>query len=195
MNIHGTEEFKGLGAENSKFLSNLDQIKFPGLHPSMSMSDLVSHIGHCLSEKMTSSNLVFPGKQQNERDVVEDITQYLLSDSQHLWPSDEQSLMSRVNSLCCLLQRDPSSSQLCKLNPEEKIGDINSISGSGNEGKGLQGIPESTRMNSNDVSDCKQAQVMSRKDSFGDLLLSLPRIASLPQFLFNLSQDSANQAR
>jgi hypothetical protein len=30
---------------------------------------------------------------------------------------------------------------------------------------------------------------MFRKDSFGDLLFNLPRIASLPKFLFNMSQD------
>lgn len=187
-------EFKGLGAENSKFLNNLEQIKVPGLHPSMSMSDLVSHIGQCLSEKMASSNPVFPGKEQSERGVLEEITQYLFSDSQHSLASDEQSLMSRVNSLCCLLHKVPSTAQLCNgksvinVNSEEKVGDINSISGYGNEGKG-------PRVNSNDVSDCKQSQVMSKKDSFGDLLLSLPRIASLPQFLFHLSQDSDNQAR
>lgn len=193
MYIHTTEEFKSLGAENSKMLSNWDQIKVPGIHPSMSMSDLMSHIGHCISEKMTSTNPDFPVKQ-NDRGILEEITQYLFNDSQLNSASDEQSLMSRVNSLCCLLQKDPSANQLFNskddesfnVNTEGKIGQINSNSGSASESK---------RDNSIDGSDCKQAQVMSRKDSFGELLLTLPRIASLPQFLFNLSQDSDNQAR
>ena len=46
-----------------------------------------------------------------------------------------------------------------------------------------------------DVLGCKQPPPMSRKDSVGDLLLNLPRIASLPQFLFNISEDVDNQAR
>ncbi|PON99426.1 hypothetical protein TorRG33x02_045930 [Trema orientale] len=186
-------EFKSHGAENSKMLSNWDQIKVPGIHPSMSMSDLMSHIGHCISEKMTSSNSVVPGKQ-NDRGILEEITQYLFNDSQLNLASDEQSLLSRVNSLCCLLQKDPSANQLFNSKNDDgfnsntggKAGQINSSSGSG---------PESKRDKSSDGSDCKQAQVLSRKDSFGELLLTLPRIASLPQFLFNLSQDSDNQAR
>ncbi|OMO73956.1 cc-nbs-lrr resistance protein [Corchorus olitorius] len=55
-----------------------------------------------LLKKMTSS-----GEDLQGRDLLEEITQYLLSDSQHTSASDEQSLMSRVNSLCCLLQKDP----------------------------------------------------------------------------------------
>ncbi|XP_028776809.1 uncharacterized protein LOC114733503 isoform X2 [Neltuma alba] len=43
-----------------------------------------------------------------------------------------------------------------------------------------------------DVSGGKQAPGMSRKDSFGDLLLHLPRIASLPKFLFNISEEDSD---
>ncbi|XP_062090016.1 uncharacterized protein LOC133796497 [Humulus lupulus] len=190
-------EFKSVGAENSKMLSRWDQIKMPGIHPSMSMSDLVNHIGNCISEKMTSStNPAFPGKQKNDKGILEEITQYLFNDSQFNSASDEQSLMTRVNSLCCLLQKDSSANQLFHSisddsisvdpNTEGKTGQINSNSGL---------APESKRDNSIDGSERKQSQDMSRKDSFGELLLSLPRIASLPQFLFNLSQDSDNQAR
>uniref|UniRef100_A0A803P0F0 TRF2/HOY1 PH-like domain-containing protein n=1 Tax=Cannabis sativa TaxID=3483 RepID=A0A803P0F0_CANSA len=190
-------EFKGIGAENSKMLSSWDQIKVPGIHPSMSMSDLVNHIGNCISEKMTSStNPASSGKQKNDKGILEEITQYLFNDSQFNLASDEQSLMTRVNSLCCLLQKDSSANQLFQsinddnsivdLNTEAKTSQINSNSGLASESK---------RDNSIDGSDCKQPQDMSRKDSFGELLLSLPRIASLPQFLFNLSQDSDNQAR
>ena len=41
-----------------------------------------------------------------------------------------------------------------------------------------------------DVLGGRQAPpAMSRKDSFGDLLLHLPRIASLPKFLFGISEE------
>ncbi|KAL0397166.1 UNVERIFIED_CONTAM: hypothetical protein Scaly_0165000 [Sesamum calycinum] len=45
------------------------------------------------------------------------------------------------------------------------------------------------------ISGSNKVSSMSRKDSVGDLLLNLPRIASLPQFLFNISEDLENQAR
>lgn len=125
----------------------------------MSVSDLMSQIENCISGT----------DQQNDRGVLEEINQYLLSDSQLYSGSDkdnELSLMSRVNSLCCLLQRAPSTTQLFSPKTDHHAAPPNS------------------------GDDCKQAQAVSRKDSFGDLLLSLPRIASLPQFLFNLSQDS-----
>lgn len=124
------------------------------LQQSMSMNDLMSHIGHCISEQMTTTAC-------GNRDMLEDIAQYLLSDSQFVTASDEKSLMSRVNSLCCLLQEDPST--------------VN------NNGE-------------NSASDFKDASAMSRKDSFGELLLHIPRIASLPKFLFNISEEDENHA-
>ncbi|XP_015869013.2 uncharacterized protein LOC107406408 isoform X1 [Ziziphus jujuba] len=202
MDAHAIEEIKSFEAVNSKLLSNWDQIKVPGLHPSVSMSDLVNHIGNCISEKMTSGNSLFDGKQQQQRkDMLEEIAQYLFNDSQNAMASDEKSLMSRVNSLCCLLQKDPSVAQNLQGKNDDSLGgngtgetsksNFNYASGS----KATPGFPSSMR-ESNDVSaDCKQAQAMSRKDSFGELLLTLPRIASLPQFFFNLAQDSDNQAR
>ena len=48
---------------------------------------------------------------------------------------------------------------------------------------------------SHELSGCKQTPAMSRKDSVGDLLLNLPRIASLPHFSFNISEDGENKAR
>nr|AFK36890.1 unknown [Lotus japonicus] len=64
MNSHAIKDFRSRGAETLKFLSNLDQIKLPGLHPSMSMDDLVNHIGHCISTQMTSENSKFGGDSQ-----------------------------------------------------------------------------------------------------------------------------------
>ncbi|KAL5573065.1 hypothetical protein UlMin_022662 [Ulmus minor] len=202
VNTHAIEEFRSFRAEKSKLPNNWDQMKVPGIHPSISMSDFVNQIGNCISEQMTSSDPNFSGKQQCDTDILEEITQYLFNDTQIGSGSDEQSLMTRVNSLCCLLQKDPCATQLFQprrgesfdANVEGKTGEKNSISGSAFESKREQGSP-ATKRKSDDVSDSKQGHDMPRKDSFGDLLLSLPRIASLPQFLFNLPQDSHNQAR
>ncbi|XP_078433678.1 uncharacterized protein LOC144704968 [Wolffia australiana] len=140
------------GAREVRSFPNWDQLKVPGLHPSMSMTDIFNHI-----EKMTS------GEQKDV--ILEDITQYLLSDSQSLATSDENSLMSRVNSLCCLLQKEPTQrSSLFDLPISEE--------------EDKDGGPP-------------QRAAISRKESFGELLLQLPRIASLPKFFFNAPDDKA----
>ncbi|KAL3005381.1 hypothetical protein AAZX31_08G217200 [Glycine max] len=269
MNIHAMEDFRSRGAETLKFLSNLDQIKLPGLHPSMSMDDLVSHIGHCISEQMGSDNPSLAGDSQYSRSILEEFSQYLFNDSQHATTSDEQRVMSRVNSLYCLLQKDPSSAE--DINTMTKNGnslrDANALSRVNSlysllqhaedtmtrNGNGLRDADVMSRVNSlycllqkdpstaedtdtmtrngngldadeggkvgvsnsnttelspckikvpdlevqpDDASGCKQGvSGMSRKESAGDLLLNLPRIASLPQFLFNMSEDSVNKVR
>ncbi|KAF8400480.1 hypothetical protein HHK36_013778 [Tetracentron sinense] len=195
------EEKGSSEAEEQKGLSHWDQLKLPGLHPSISMTDLVSHIGHCISEQRTSGNPLFSGEGLQNSDMLEEITHYLLSDSQFTSASDEQSLMSRVNSLCCLLQKDPPTVQNLQFNSE---GILDRPAEERNDK--FISTPESARENkvigdflapegSNDaVSGFKQSSAMSRKDSV-ELLLHLPRIASLPQFLFNISEDVNNQAR
>ncbi|KAJ9129024.1 hypothetical protein P3X46_034215 [Hevea brasiliensis] len=190
-------------AVDSKGPRNWDQIKVPGLKPSMSMSDLMNHIGNCISEQMTSGNPPFPAEGSECQDILEDIAEYLLSDTQLTTSSDEKRLMARVNSLCCLLQKDPAPTQNLQVNEESCIGESDS-------GKGVQ--PNNTNEllhenrckddskdpegNVKDVSGSKHASGMSRKDSFGELLLHLPRIASLPKFLFNISEeDGESQTR
>ncbi|KAF2323041.1 hypothetical protein GH714_032940 [Hevea brasiliensis] len=173
--------------------SHWDQIKVPGLQPSMSMSDLVNHLGQCISEQMTSGNPTISNGDLKNSDILEEITQYLLSDSQLTSASDEQRLMSRVNSLCCLLQRDPGSARNLQakscidLEVDSKVrrGETKSISTTVCQDKFVESFPVPDDQ-SNSVSSCKQAPTMSRKDSVGDLLLNLPRIASLPQFLHNM---------
>ncbi|OVA13134.1 hypothetical protein BVC80_8301g7 [Macleaya cordata] len=196
MDTHAIEEHGNSEAEESKgLLSHWDQIKVPGIHPSMSMSDLVNHIGHCISEQMTSGNPFFSEGSEN-RDMLEEITQYLLSDSQHASASDEKSLMSRVNSLCCLLQKEPTTLQNSQLitGDENEVGKHTQPKSSteSRENKSIDLFP-GPEGDFNDSPGCKPG--MSRKDSLGDLLLHLPRIASLPQFLFNISEDGENQAR
>ncbi|MQL77322.1 hypothetical protein Taro_009709 [Colocasia esculenta] len=167
-----------------------DQFKFPGTHPSMSMSDLVNHIGQCISEQITPGN--------SNKEVLDEITNYLLSDSQGFAASDEKCLMTRVNSLCCLLQKDPSMHNL-QLNRGSRgddgtVSKPNTIPHSTSEKKPLFDLGTLEEECDDDVAACKQPPI-SRKESIGDLLLHLPRIASLPQFFFNLSEDSDNKAR
>ncbi|GMI94711.1 hypothetical protein like AT4G30780 [Hibiscus trionum] len=197
----GTEGSGVCEAVDSKGPRNWDQIKVPGLHPSMSMSDLMNHIGHRLSEHMTSD--LSSQNRPDCQEMLEDIAQYLLSDTQFTAASDEKSLMSRVNSLCCLLQKDGTSGTSSQANGENYNGP--------NDGKDVQ-VSKTHGFEFNitskddakafeggetkEVSSSRQAPGMSRKDSFSDLLLHLPRIASLPKFLFNISEeDGERQAR
>ncbi|RZC00970.1 hypothetical protein D0Y65_016646 [Glycine soja] len=225
MNIHAMKDFRSRGAETLKFLSNLDQIKLPGLHPSMSMDDLVSHIGHCISEQMGSDNPNFVGDNQYSRSILEEFTQYLFNDSQHATTSDEQrvmsknaedamarngnglrdaDVMSRVNSLYCLLQKDPYTAE--DTNTMTRNGNGLDADEGGKVGVSNSNITELSQpcktkvsdleVQADDASGCKQGGTgMSRKESAGDLLLNLPRVASLPQFLFNMSEDSVNKVR
>ncbi|KAL3532986.1 hypothetical protein ACH5RR_006507 [Cinchona calisaya] len=83
-------------------LKDLEQLEMPVLRPTMSMTDLVSHIGHHISEHVTSGS-VPSDKISDFQNMLENIAQILLSDTQNVAASDE-SLMKKVNSLCCLLQ-------------------------------------------------------------------------------------------
>ncbi|OMO73958.1 hypothetical protein COLO4_26778 [Corchorus olitorius] len=177
---------------NAKEVSQWDQIRFPGLPASMSMSDLVNHIGNCITEQMTSS-----GEELQGRDLLEEITQCLLSDSQHTSASDEQYLMSRVNSLCCLLQKDPAVAPTSNIKEDDAVDAREygkNVFKNVEDGSFSASAPVTTN-EPDEVSGSKRPQAMSRKDSVGDLLLNLPRIASLPQFLFNFMEDSDIQAR
>ncbi|GLU21952.1 hypothetical protein SLE2022_380560 [Rubroshorea leprosula] len=202
MDTHAIEEIRSTRTTGPKSLSQWDLSRFPGLRPSMSMSDLVNHIGHCISEQITSNNPIFSIDDQQGKDILEEITQYLLSDSQQTSASVDQSLMSRVNSLCCLLQ-NPSEmapnlqakDDAVNVQGDGKIGESSLVSASAGRSKVTEGFPVSVD-ESGDSFSCKQPQSMPRKDSVSDLLLlNLPRIASLPQFLFNIPEDNDNQAR
>ncbi|KAJ4792650.1 ATP-dependent DNA helicase [Rhynchospora pubera] len=174
-----------------------EQLNAQGLlKASMSVDDLVNHLGNCISEQMTSGNSDLPGNAMPPKEMLEDLAQYLLSDTQAASSSDEKSLMARVNSLCCLIQKD--------TNNAGGQNNMQSMNGSiSDEDADSDGVGEDVNSkltiqlndnnnNSDDVKEEKPAG-MSRKDSFGDLLLHLPRIASMPQFLFNISEDSENE--
>lgn len=159
-----------------------DQIKVPGLRSSMSMSDLVNHIGHCISGHTTPGSPLLPADSSLNKSVLEELTQYLLCDSLVTSASDEKSLMSRVNSLCCLIQHKEADDSDEDLDDEQQV-----------EKKSPLHVSERVEER-NDASGCKPPS-MSRKESYGELLMHLPRIASMPQFLFNIAEDSENQAR
>ncbi|KAL9224772.1 hypothetical protein vseg_000778 [Gypsophila vaccaria] len=181
-------------------LSLLNQIKLPGLHPSMSVGDLVNHIGDCISEQIKSDNPSLAINEHQKTSILEEISQYLLTDSQTIPVSDEneKSIMSRVNSLCCLLQKDLSGTENLlpgnnknvknlefeedtythqKFNPGKVVNQITEKL-CGGEGQNHNGHGHGHTLG------------MARKDSFGELLLHLPRIASLPQFLISVPEDS-----
>jgi len=69
---------------DSKGPRNCDQIKLAGLRTSMSLSDFIGHIEHCLSEQITCGDPSFcdgrgrPGFQE----MLEEIAQHLLNDNQ-----------------------------------------------------------------------------------------------------------------
>ncbi|CAN1223805.1 hypothetical protein LINGRAPRIM_LOCUS812 [Linum grandiflorum] len=194
---------------------------------SVSMSDLMCHLGNCISEQMNSGNASLAADAEESREILSDIAQYLLSDTQLTTAADEKRLMARVDSLCCLLQKDPTSSQNLQTigeesNKESENGDdekrlmarVNSLccllqkdptpsqnlqmTGQGSNGDTDNGDKmfqlnqrsgTMTEASLKEASSSKQSMGMSRKDSFGELLLHLPRIASLPKFLFHISEE------
>lgn len=99
---------------DSAALKKGEQLKVPGLRQSMSMTDLVNHIGNCLSEQVTSGNI--PTDKASEcQDILDNISQVLLSDTHNIAASDEKSVMKRVNSLWSLLQ-DPAAPSTSDVN-------------------------------------------------------------------------------
>jgi hypothetical protein len=188
--VMDTRAIEGSGnseASDSKGARNWDNMKVPGLHPSMSMSDLMNHLGNCISEQMTAGNPAFTEDQPDCQGMLESIAQYLFSDTQLTTSASDEKLMSRVNSLCCLLQKDPSIQNLQAY--AESLEEPRNGSNIMSKDKAPEGELK-------DGSCSKQPLGMSRKDSFSDLLLHLPRIASLPKFLFNISEeDGESQAR
>ncbi|XP_016505969.1 uncharacterized protein LOC107823775 isoform X1 [Nicotiana tabacum] len=193
MDTRATQHVMSRDMEKLKGLSNLEQLKVPGLHPSMSMKDLVSHFEQRFSEQGTSEDINLSSDERQSLQILEDISRCLFSDTQNMPESDEKSLMSRVNSLCCLIQKDPATAH-----KSESSGYV-AVEGNRTDELSFFPVaasvdkvedPSTTEDKSNDPTPS-----MSRKDSVGELLMNLPRIASLPQFLFNIYEDSEYQAR
>jgi len=162
------------------------QLKVPGLRPSMSVDDLVNHLGNCISEQITSGNPSLANNEVPTKETLEEIAQYLLGDTQGppVSASDERSLMARVDSLCCLIQKD--AVPVAKPKPEPNDSDGIGMEASDGSDEEFSSAPTGK------TADATNPPTMSRKDSFGELLLNLPRIASLPQFLFKIPEDTEN---
>lgn len=185
------EGIRSGGVDELRSLSRWDQIKVPGLHPSMSMSDLVNHIENRISEHRTSSNFTLSTDERESLEILEEISRCLLTDSQFAASTtDEKSIMSRVNSLCCLLQKDPPTVQDLPVKSDGFTADSMAnrrVDASNSLSTSVSGTKiEESSIAKDENEDCKKAPGMSRKDSVGELLLNLPRIASLPQFFFNM---------
>ncbi|XP_020687935.1 uncharacterized protein LOC110103525 isoform X1 [Dendrobium catenatum] len=156
----------------------LEQLKAPKLRASMSKEDLVSHLEQCISEQMASGNPLFSAGCLPNKEKLEELADHLLTDSQTS-VSDEKSLISKVNSFYSLLQKDSSFQNLHSgINPtaEEHQYFL--------EDESKQLLPERKAL------DDPQSCGITRKESFGELLMNLPRIASFPQFLFCIAEDN-----
>ncbi|KAG8372532.1 hypothetical protein BUALT_Bualt12G0075900 [Buddleja alternifolia] len=186
MDTHAIEGNRLIDAHTSEGRKNFEPLKVSGIRPSMSVSDLVNHIGNCISEQMTSGSL--PSDKASEcQDMLENITQVWLTDTQHATGLDEKSLMKKVNSLCCLLQ-DPAVASGAQVDGENDYFDLMNDFTHEKASNTMQG----SEGNSKNSPGCRQAPGMTRKDSLGDLLFNLPRIASLPKFskvLFGIAED------
>lgn len=189
-------------AINTRNMTTQEQVNLHGLRKSMSVTDFVNHIGQSIAENV-EHGIFGPVDGSHVQETFEDIAKHLLSDNQLTTVSDEKLLMSRVNSLCCLLQMDPQATiQSLQAGDEADTSEVT-------DGGGKETAPSDTtdstaesRSIMTDVtvpegdkkdvsSSCKQQVGMLRKDSFADLLLQLPRIASLPKSLFNISEGDA----
>lgn len=171
---------KGANVVDSEITSNErcgDELRVPGPKPSLFVSNVVRQLEQCISEQITPDNSHLSGPAVPDRAALEEVVQCLFSDSQAS-ASDEKSLMKKVNSFCSLLQKDVSTVQSQQMNGGTTLSGGNVVQNDSSEEQVLvkQDPPE-------------KVSGMSRKDSFGDLLMHLPRIASLPQFLFNIVED------
>nr|TKW32185.1 hypothetical protein SEVIR_2G153700v2 [Setaria viridis] len=141
---------------------NWNGFRVPGISRSMSKSEIANHIGYHLYKQMYSGNLP----------ATDAVTASL---------ADERMLMSRVNSLCCLIQRDsgsghatPGVSGTNEIYERKSQTSVPLVRGDGSN-KPLP--PEES------FGDLLTKPLPPRQESFGDLLTNLPRISSFPHFL------------
>ncbi|GER46964.1 enhanced downy mildew 1 2 [Striga asiatica] len=161
---------------------NSESVKVPGLRPSISMSDFMNQLENHISEQMTSRNL--PSAKASEcQAMLDNIAQDLLNDTQCLTGLDERSLMKKVNSLCNVLQvQDPAREAEVLCGPGSAENDCFAL------------VSDSTddTVETTSEGSVEASRAMPRRDSLGDLLVHLPRIASLPKFsnfLFGIDED------
>lgn len=167
-------DFEGNVSEEPKNCNQWNQLKVPGLKASISVEDLVNHLGNCRADQRSAGDLPLTINDGKSKEVLEDLVQYLFSDTQSLPASDDKYLMARVDSLYSLLEKDTAP---CAM-PKPECSDGGNIGVIQVDSDGFK-----EELNSSPAG-------ISRKDSIGELLLNLPTIASIPQFLFNIPEDS-----
>ncbi|XP_076928724.1 uncharacterized protein LOC143592777, partial [Bidens hawaiensis] len=189
--------------------TDMNQLYTPTFQPNISLSDLVNHIEN-LSDQNTPGNVPFsnnaPGSDY-PKEMLESISQILLSDNHLTTTSDERTIMSRVNSLCCLLQYQNSQQTVNDDSTPHQGGNDDYTPGSvtipmpvnttptdsvnqmisSTAGSGTQMAPQDG--NDNSTPESNRESGISRNDSFAELVHQLPRIASLPKFLFEISES------
>nr|XP_043623966.1 uncharacterized protein LOC122595626 isoform X1 [Erigeron canadensis] len=169
------------------FENTIRQGNTPSFQQNKSVTDLVNHIGHCISEKNPDQVLPFFENVSvgvNQDDMLENICQILLSDVQCTTTSDEENLMSRVNSLCNLLQDGNN----------DHGGDIEMIQNQSQNDlvHGWHNVYDYSTIDCTPIPMDNDTFGMSRNDSFNDLLHQLPRITSLPRIFNDSSDDGYN---
>eukprot|EP01018_Ginkgo_biloba_P008734 Gb_35204 [translate_table: standard] len=168
---------------------------------SKSMNTLVNQIGSCFSEpKFSCDSLpIHEEPWSSNRKILDDIAQHLLSDSLLSVTSDEQTVIARVNSMCSLIQKDNSAVHASQVNTESfensetdyglgNYGEVDNVNDAG-EGKNDTRAVVLRRGDDGYMHCCKPPTGIPREESVGDLLVNLPRIASFPQFLVNVSDN------
>ncbi|KAL8149649.1 uncharacterized protein LOC141706425 [Apium graveolens] len=165
-------------------LKNHELSKVSSLHQSMS-ADPLNHIEHHISEQMASEKI------SKCKDMLDDIAHHFLNDTQTVTAFDEKSLMSRVNSLCSLLQ-EPVVDSKYNLDGKTNMNEHNKF-----EPESMCNTTPASmfeigtlgqRKDIMDFTSCKQPN-MPRKDSFGDLLLNLHRSGSFSNILAKILED------
>ncbi|XP_006649126.1 uncharacterized protein LOC102706173 [Oryza brachyantha] len=161
----------GFQADVSQELKSPHSNSFSQLESSISIDDLLSNIGDCIMEHkpVVGNNLSLPISDSSSSELLEKISQYLLSDSQGPLASDEECLMARVNSFC---SPDVVPTTLPKFEPNDS-GNI-FVDSDGFDDELSSALDIETAYGTN-------APTISRNDydSYGEL----------PRFLFNVPED------
>ncbi|CAO2040386.1 unnamed protein product [Urochloa humidicola] len=181
----GATDFQGHDvSQEPKNCNQWNQLKVPGLRASISVEDLVNHLGNRIGEQRNAGDHPLANNEEQSKEVLEGLVQYLFSDIQGPPASDDKYLMARVDSLYSLLEKDTAPSTIPKPECSDggNIGIIQLDSDGSDE--------ELNSSPARNTGEGKERPAISRKDSFGELLLNLPRIASIPQFLFHIPEDS-----
>jgi hypothetical protein len=151
----GAGDFESTVSEEPKNCNQWNQFKVPGLKASISMEDLVNHLGNCRADQRSVGEIPLTINDRKSKEVLEDLVQYLFSDTHSLPASDDKYLMARVDSLYSLLEKDMVPDVMRKPENSDDIG-INQMNSDGFE----------EELNSS-LAEVKEPLTISRKDSFG----------------------------